>query len=190
VTVDPLSSMAVEVTATFDASIDEVWALLSDVERMAGLGPEHVAARWETAGPAVGARFTGRNRIGDLEWDVHCVVTACRPPEFIEWTVGEAPDHSSTWSYALSAEPGAASSGRPGAATVVVQRFRHGPGFSYVRQRVEQSPDRAQLVVVRRSEMLAANMDLTLRAAARLLDQGGGRADRRGTTGANGRPDG
>jgi uncharacterized protein YndB with AHSA1/START domain len=72
--------MAVEVTATVDAPIDRVWALLSDVERMAGLGPEHVAAAWVTTGPATGARFTGVNRRGDFSWDVTCVITDCRPP--------------------------------------------------------------------------------------------------------------
>jgi len=158
---DPLADMAVEVTAAFDAPIDEVWALLSDVERMAGLGPEHYAAAWVTTGPAVGAAFTGWNRNGSMEWDVHCVITACRPPAFVEWTVGTAPEHSSTWSYELV--PG------PGDSTVVTQRFRHGPGFSYVRQRVDQVPERTQAVIDGRSAMLRDGMEATLAAAARLL---------------------
>jgi uncharacterized protein YndB with AHSA1/START domain len=166
VTVDPLADMAVEVTATFDAPIDQVWVLLSDVERMAGLGPEHVAATWLTTGPATGARFTGVNRRGEFTWEVPCVVTACRAPEFLEWTVGDAPDHSSTWSYALSG-------GRDGP-TVVVQRFRHGPGFSFVRQRVDRTPDEAGAIIAGRSAMLRDGMEETLAAAARLLDQGGG----------------
>jgi len=161
VSADPLADMAVTVTVTVEAPIDEVWALLSDVERMAGLGPEHYAAAWDDGGPAVGATFTGWNRNGTMEWDVRCVITACRPPEYVEWTVGEAPAHSSTWSYRLTEDPGGS--------TVVVQQFRHGPGFSYVRQRVDQVPDESRKVIERRSAMLRAGMESTLAAAARVL---------------------
>ena len=156
-----LDAMAVEVTATFDNPIEAVWSVLSDVERMAGLGPEHYAARWDTPGPATGARFTGRNRIGDFEWEVPCLVTACRPPELIEWTVGTAPDHSSTWSYELRRAPGNR--------TVVVHRFAHGPGFSYVRQRVDADPRGAASIIERRSATLRANMEATMAAVAPLL---------------------
>jgi hypothetical protein len=131
---------------------------------MAGLGPEHYAATWDSPGPAVGTTFTGWNRNGAMEWDVHCVVTACRPPAYIEWTVGEAPEHSSTWSYELNVGPAGS--------TVVVERFRHGPGFSYVRQRVDQVPDRAQAVIEGRSAMLRDAMVATLAAAARVLAAG------------------
>lgn len=167
-TTDPLADMAVEVTATFDAPIDQVWVLLSDVERMAGLGPEHVSAAWVAGGPATGARFTGVNRRGDFTWDVTCVVTECRPPEYLEWTVGDAPDQSSTWSYTLS-------EGCAGP-TVVVQRFRHGPGFSFVRQRIDRTPDEAGVVIAGRTAMLRDGMESTLAAAARLLDRDGGPA--------------
>ena len=166
-TPDPLADMAVEVAVTVDAPIDDVWSLLSDVERMAGLGPEHVSARWDTPGPAEGARFTGWNRNERMEWHVPCVVTACRPPEYFEWTVGDAPGHSSTWSYALDA--------RPDGSTGVVQRFRHGPGFSFVRQRVDQAPEETAAVIAGRSATLRAGMAETLAAAARLL-AGDGRA--------------
>ena len=158
---DPLATMAVEVEASFDAPVDRVWSLLSDVERMAGLGPEHVAASWVTTGPAVGARFVGTNRRGTFEWDVPCVVTACAPPHLLEWTVGEAPGQSSTWSYTLAA--------RDDGATDVVQRFRHGPGFSYVRQRVDRSPDEAAAIIDGRCAMLRQGMTETLAAAAQVL---------------------
>jgi uncharacterized protein YndB with AHSA1/START domain len=86
-----LTGMSVEVTVRFAAPTEDVWALLTDVGRMAGLGPEHIRARWLTPGPAVGARFEGWNRIGDHEWDVICLVTRCEPPGFVEWNVGEGP---------------------------------------------------------------------------------------------------
>lgn len=160
-TVD-LTTMAAEVTVRFDAPIEAVWDLLTNVERMAGLGPEHFRARWLTPGPAMGARFEGWNRIGEQEWDVICVVTACRPPEFIEWNVGEGPLPSSTWSYVLT--PDAERS------TLVTQHFRHGPGESGVTNAVEQHPERATLIVEGRSNTLRTNMTSTLQAAAQLLE--------------------
>jgi uncharacterized protein YndB with AHSA1/START domain len=158
-----LTGMAVEVTVRFPAATEAVWDLLTDVERMAGLGPEHVRARWLGSGPAVGARFQGWNRIGDHEWDVICVVTGCRPPEFIEWNVGEGPLPSSTWSYTLVPNRGGS--------TLVTQRFRHGPGGSGVSSAIEQQPDREARIVEYRSEMLRTNMIATLEAAARLLEE-------------------
>ena len=83
-----LTSMTVEVAVQFDSPPEGVWDLLTDVERMAGLGPEHVRARWLAPVPEVGARFEGWNRMGDREWNVICVVTACRRPECFGWNVG------------------------------------------------------------------------------------------------------
>ncbi len=160
-----LTSMAVEVSVRLDAPIQAVWDLLTDVQRMAGLGPEHVRARWLTPTVEVGARFEGWNRIGDREWDVVCVVTGCRPPGWIEWNVGEGPLPSSTWSYELTEGPGGT--------TTVTQRFRHGPGFSGVTAAVERHPDRAEQIVAGRSETLRTNMVSTLEAAGRLLTSDG-----------------
>jgi uncharacterized protein YndB with AHSA1/START domain len=156
-----LTSMAVDVSVRFDAPVEEVWNLLTDVERMAGLGPEHFRARWLTPGPAVDARFEGWNRIGDFEWDVICVVTRCSPPGFIEWNVGEGPLPSSTWSYTITSEPGGSS--------LVTQRFRHGPGGSGVSAAIERHPERAEDIVTGRSRALRTNMVSTLEAAAALL---------------------
>jgi uncharacterized protein YndB with AHSA1/START domain len=159
-TVD-LTSMAVEVTVRFDADPEDVWALLTDVERMAGLGPEHLRARWLTPAPEVGSRFEGWNRIGDHEWDVICVVTECHRPEHITWNVGEGPRPSSTWSYEITPADGGGS--------LVTQRFRHGPGTSGVTAAVERHPDRADTIVAGRADMLRTNMLRTLESAAALL---------------------
>lgn len=158
-----LSGMTGEVTVTIDAPIDAVWDLLSDVERMAGLGPEHSEAHWISSGPAPGARFRGRNRIDQFDWEVTCVITECVPPVLLEWTVGEPSEPSSTWSYRLTPD---------GGRTVVVQRFRHGPGFSYVRRMVDRHPDEADAIVAQRRAMLCEGMTATLEAAGRVLAAG------------------
>ncbi|MFZ4517990.1 MAG: SRPBCC family protein [Microthrixaceae bacterium] len=158
---DPLLSMEVEVTEHLAAPIGEVWALLSDVERMAGLGPEHTHALWDaTGGPAVGSTFHGTNRIGDMEWTVECTVVECDPPRRIAWTVLDPAEPSSTWSYDLVPD---------GDGTSVTQRFRHGPGFSYLRARVDHRPERASEFIEGRAAMLRTNMSATLRAAGEVL---------------------
>lgn len=161
-----LSAMTAEVTHRFAADIDRVWALLSDVERMAGLGPEHDHARWTSRSSpeevAVGDTFVGRNRIGDREWEVPCHVVAVEAPRHLAWTVLDPGEPSSTWTYDLSPD---------GDGTVVVQRFRHGPGFSYLRASAERHPERVADIVRGRAEMLRSNMAATLRAADQLLGE-------------------
>lgn len=52
-----------------NASPDEVYAVVSDVTRLGGLGPECYAWEWndEAAKPVPGATFTGHNRVGEPE---------------------------------------------------------------------------------------------------------------------------
>jgi uncharacterized protein YndB with AHSA1/START domain len=165
--------MMVQVTHVFDAPIQDVWALLTDVERMAGLGPEHHTAVWTLRdngehptsgdGPQVGDRFVGSNRRGDFEWELTCHVTEWEPPTRCTWTVLDPQHPSSTWTYELTADA---------ARTRVVQTFQHGPGPSFVRQTVERDPEHADAVITGRSDMLRRNMTTALDAADRLL--GGG----------------
>ena len=152
-----LENMVVEVQHRFDAPPDEVFALLHDVERMAGLGPEHDRATW--TGPAT---FTGTNCRPDLDlrWEVTCFVIADSPPHEFAWTVGP-PDHpSATWSYRLEPD---------GGGTLVTQRMVHGPGTTYLRVFCTQQPDKAQRAVARRAAELEQNMTAVLRTAASLL---------------------
>ncbi len=156
-----LTSMTVEVAVRFDAPPASVWDLLTDVERMAGLGPEHFRARWLTPERAVGARFEGWNRDGTREWHVICVVIGCQRPDSFGWNVGDGPLPSSTWSYEITRDDDRSS--------LVTQRFRHGPGVSGVSAAIERYPDRADQIVAGRSDTLRANMVSTLEAAALLL---------------------
>ncbi len=155
-----LSEMVVEVTQYFPNPIDEVWALLSNVERVAGLGPEHVEAVWLDPGPAVGARFTGKNIRDGFEWEVPCHVIECDPPYRLTWTVLEPENPSSVWSYTLAPV---------GTGTSVVQRFAHGPNYSFIRLWAEEQPERAADIVRTRMDGLRADMTLTLDTAARQL---------------------
>lgn len=153
-----LEQLVVEVRQRFDAPPADVYDLLHDVERMAGLGPEHESATWTSP-----TTFTGRNRLGELAWEVPCFVIADEPPHRFAWTVGPAPEHGSTWTYELQQD---------GLGTLVIQRMQHGPGHTYLREFCEQRPDKAERAIARRSEELRSNMTVVLAAAAELLRQG------------------
>ncbi len=155
-----VSDMHVEVSHRFDAPVEEVWRLLSDVEKMAGLGPEHVEAAWTSEGRGVGATFIGRNRRDDFDWEVPCYVVECDPPRHFAWTVLEPENPSSRWSYSLSPDSGG---------TIVVQRFEHGPNYSFIRLWAEERPAEAAKIVESRAETLASDMQSTLAHAARIL---------------------
>ena len=152
--------MTVEVTHVFPAPIADVWALLTDVERMAGLGPEHVAAVWVGEQRGVGAQFDGTNKRGDDEWTLPCFVIEWEPPHRFAWAVLERESPSSTWSYTLRAI---------GGGTEVVHRFAHGPNYSFTRAWAEQQPDEAEAIIERRARMLHDDMKTTLAAAEGLL---------------------
>ena len=69
------------VSRDIKASPDAVWAAISDVTRMGEYSPECHRCEWAegSSGPAVGARFVGHNRNGDLEWTTEAEITASEP---------------------------------------------------------------------------------------------------------------
>lgn len=64
-----------------DAPPERVWELIADVTRMGQWSPNCYRCEWidGASGPAVGARFRGRNRRGLARWSTVCAVTAAEP---------------------------------------------------------------------------------------------------------------
>jgi len=116
-----LEDMQVRVERRFPQPSGLVWQLLTDVERMAGLGSEHTQARWVDAERGTGARFVGTNNRGGRLWEVDCQVLSWRSPNAFAWVVGPAGCPTAMWRYALIPHE---------AGCLVVQTFRHGPGRS------------------------------------------------------------
>jgi hypothetical protein len=92
------------------ADTETVYDLVTDVVRTGEWSPECRGARWldGATGPAVGARFRGRNRWGLTAWTRTCVVEEAEPGKrFAFHTVPRPglPD-STRWSYTF--EPSAA----------------------------------------------------------------------------------
>ena len=80
-----------------ETSPETVYAMVADVTRMGEWSPENVGAEWldGATGPAVGARFKGKNkRKGG--WSTKCMITAADPGREFAFDVGKG---ETTWRY-------------------------------------------------------------------------------------------
>lgn len=80
----------------------EVFAAVTDITHMGEWSPECIAARWldGATGPAVGAKFSGDNRVAVLgltvkKWTTTSEVTACVAGEVFEFVA----EGYTTWRY-------------------------------------------------------------------------------------------
>lgn len=91
----------VKVTRKVGAAPERVWELVAEVTRMGEWSPETAACEWVdgSTGPAVGAKFRGKNRIGWRRWSTTCEVTACEPGRAFTFAVRSGPFPVATWSY-------------------------------------------------------------------------------------------
>src|SRR5919199_5442509 len=83
---------------------EQVWNMVADVRRIGEWSPETVSAEWLDGadGPAVGARFKGRNKRRG-PWTTTCTVTASRPGREFAFSVGKG---ETTWRYDFAAVDG------------------------------------------------------------------------------------
>lgn len=84
------------------APTDAVWALVSDVRRMADWSPQVVSVR-PKGEPGLGMRFTNLNRAGELEWVTHGEVVRFEPGRELAFRIEE---NWTVWSFSLSPEGG------------------------------------------------------------------------------------
>ncbi len=92
-----------EASVALAADAGRVWSLVSDVTRMGAWSPELEAAEWldGATGPAVGARFKGRNRRGRSRWSTTCEVVEAEPGRSFAFAVGGAAKPSTVWRYRI-----------------------------------------------------------------------------------------
>jgi len=109
----------IEVAEAVEAPPEQVWKLVSDPTLLAGLTAECRAMEWvgRSSGPAVGARFRGRNRSGWRRWSTACTIVRYEPGTEIAWNVAFGPLPIARWGYRV--EPG------------------EGPGTTLIREQFE-----------------------------------------------------
>ena len=73
----------VSVTRDIAASPEKVWALVTDLPRMGEWSPENQGGAWTkgATGPAVGARFAGKNKNGKKSWSTSVEVNVYDAPK-------------------------------------------------------------------------------------------------------------
>jgi uncharacterized protein YndB with AHSA1/START domain len=84
-----------------DRPAEAVWAMVTDVGRMGAWSPETCSAEWVdgATGPAMDARFKGKNRRGPLRWATTVRVTECEPGRAFTFVVLAGPREATRWSY-------------------------------------------------------------------------------------------
>lgn len=77
--------------------------LITDITRMGEWSPENRGGQWldPASGPAVGARFTGRNR-RKAAWTTTATVTAADPGRAFTFVTGRVDRPDTRWHYAIS----------------------------------------------------------------------------------------
>jgi uncharacterized protein YndB with AHSA1/START domain len=85
------------------APADRIYALVSDPGQLGRLSPECVGGRWlgGATGPAVGARFKGRNKRGIARWSTTNEVVAADPGRAFAFRTQQS---GVEWRYALEAD--------------------------------------------------------------------------------------
>lgn len=80
-----------------------VWELVRDPRRMSEWSPTVVSTRLKDAAePALGVRFTNRNRVDDLEWTTHGEIVGFDEERVLAFRIEE---NWAIWSFALADDP-------------------------------------------------------------------------------------
>jgi hypothetical protein len=154
-----------EVCCRVAAPPRKVWALVSDITRVGDWGGECVHAEWIDGadGPAVGARFRGRQLRQGQPWTSVSVVIEAQPGVSFAWAVGDPQHASATWRYQLAAD------GSGG--TILRYRANLGPGPSGLSDAIAQAPEHEDNIVAFRLNEHERNMAATLHAIKQAAEQ-------------------
>ena len=159
-------SPTVEVETLIEAPADVVWSLVTDIDLPGRFSSEFQGADWLDGadGPALGARFAGRNHhrvIGD--WEMTCTVRWCEPERSFGWVVGDVDAPGASWRFDLEPVDGG---------TRLRQWAQMGPGGSGITAAIEARPDKEERIVGNRLDDWRTNMEATV-SGIRCLAEGG-----------------
>lgn len=97
----------VSVSRDVSAAPEQVWALVTDLPRMGEWSPENRGGAWSkgACGPAVGARFKGRNKNGRRAWSTSVKVDVCDPPRAFSFGLIALGKNWCDWVYEIEPTP-------------------------------------------------------------------------------------
>ena len=81
-----------------------VYDLISDLPRMGEWSPENCGGKWKggATGPAVGAKFKGKNKNGWRSWSTDVTVTEASPPESFAFRCAVKGIQTAEWAYRIT----------------------------------------------------------------------------------------
>jgi hypothetical protein len=154
-----------EVEELVAAPIDRVWSLVCDIDLPARFSSEFEGATWLDPGPALGARFAGRNRHPAIgSWETTCWVTRYDPPLAFAWAVADPEHPAATWWYTLEELEGVVR---------LRQGGRMGPAPSGLTAAITARPELEERIVARRLEEWERNLRATVTGIKALAEGNG-----------------
>lgn len=157
---------AVEEEILINASPATVWALVTDLDAVGQWSPEYRGGEWieGATGPAVGARFKGRNKRENREWESESIVTECNAERTLAWAVGREPGNAgASWRFELTPQ---------GSGTHVRLQVIMGPGPSGLTSVIDQMPHLEEKIIANRIAEHSRNMQATLQGLKTAAEQG------------------
>jgi uncharacterized protein YndB with AHSA1/START domain len=151
------------VSAHVDAPPAAVWALVTDLNLSARFSDEFQGADWldDAEGPALGARFRGRNEHpAGGAWESTSYVVELEPERVFGWAVSDPHHPAASWRFTLEPE---------GAGTRLSQWMRIGPATSGLTPAIERMPDKESRILHRRLAEHRRNMQAVVDGVAALL---------------------
>ncbi len=145
----------VEVSIYIAAPVARVWRLVTDINLPARFSTEFQGAEWlDSEGPAIGARFVGRNgHAATGEWQTTCTVTWFEPERSFGYTVNDLEDPAARWRFDLESI---------GGGTRLSMWAEMGPGRSGVTYFIHKYPESEEEIVAARLEEWRGNMQATV----------------------------
>jgi nitroreductase/uncharacterized protein YndB with AHSA1/START domain len=158
--------LAVEVDV--DAPPSAVWALVTDIETPARAGTELQSAEWvDGAGPALGSRFVGHNRLeGYGEWQTTSEIVEYEPERVFAWDVAGREGPSARWRFELAP--------LVGGSTRLRQAMTITPKGSGTAKAIAAEPEREDELLIWRAGLLRRNMTTTVNAIKALAEEAAG----------------
>lgn len=140
-----------------DAAPAVVWPIVCDIQTPAEFSSEFQGGEWldGASGPALGARFRGRNhhpaRGG---WETVSTICEFEPERVLGWAVGDPDRPAARWRFTL--EPHGPAGMR------LRQWMQLGPGESGITEIIARMPEKEDRILRRRLAEHEANMQATL----------------------------
>lgn len=125
----------VEVRTSISAPPDVVWEYITDINTSARFQDEFLEAEWLDDGPALGARFRGRNAAGSRAWETTCTIVGFKPNRLFAWAVNDVENPAATWTFRLEESRDE---------TTLVYHRVVGPGPSGLTYVIDKYPDREE----------------------------------------------